>query len=215
MIRISTAYFLASYFSTGGTFNGRFDSRYFKETLERYYRVLALINTIGPNYGIGFRNFSDAEREMQVHLNSLFNVTLAQYSIFLYGVSGEFRDGYYVSKYPEYGPNSTRWNLRKTIELAEKCANTPKKPFHKAVKYLQITTACETIKLTAEALQTLEKERLRIVHSCKNRYCTQEVFKEIEGPYLDIITEGETARKTALQLKPGEHFSFELPSSDR
>ena len=126
-IHISTAFFLADYFSTGGIFGDYFDSRYFKETLDRYYRVLALIKAIGPNYGIGFRNFSGAEREMQIHLNSLFNVALAQYMIFLYGASGEFRGYHYVPEYPEYDPNSTRWHLRKTIELAEKCANTPKK----------------------------------------------------------------------------------------
>ena len=84
---IPTTFFLARYYSTGGTFNGVFDSRYFKETLERYQRVLVLIEALGDNYALNFMYFSDYEREMDIHLNSLFNVALAQYMIFLSGAS--------------------------------------------------------------------------------------------------------------------------------
>ena len=113
------------------------------------------------------------------------------------------------------------------MSLQKSALTHQKKRFHKAVKYLQITTACKTIQLTAEALWPLEEDRLNFVQACENRKpptspCTQEEYEEtIENQMVEIATEGNEAKQIALNLKPGEYFepaeylSFTFPSSDR
>ena len=199
-----TAYFLADYFSTGGTFNNKLDSRYLKEALDGYSRVLKVINMTGPRYG--FRYFSYAERAMDIHLNSLVKVTLAQYMIFLSSATDKSEDGYHLSASPNYDSDLTMENLKKTIEMSGKCAHTVQQDFHNEIKYFQVNSVCKAIHQTSEALLSLERKRVEFIKSCQTYICEHELFLEIERDYLNVISEGESAINRAINSKPEDNL---------
>ena len=201
--RVEAAWMVATYISTGGTFEDTTDENNIIEAIEAYKRIVFFIS-LDPYYPE--KGNSLYEEESQIELRTNYRIPMLYFTKFMKGATGTdnihlLRSPSYegerdLNTYPKYSPYTID-SLKQMIKFADQCLALPPKRHFQSEVYEDIKAACRVFKEAATALLPLEQERLVLLdtNSCSDDLPQCLEHQEIKSEMVSIIRQAISENK--------------------
>ena len=179
---------LASYLSSGGTFEDTIDENNINEAIEAYTTVLFFID-LDLNYPEDGNSFY--EEVAQIELKTNYFIVVLYFQKFKNGSVGVERahrlksPSYKGSKdlhtYPEYAPYTID-SLEQVIAFADQCMALPLKRHFIQEQYKKVLDGCKVLKDGAASILPLERQLSALLNT---RSCGEDVIKCVK--YNEVL----------------------------